>query len=112
MQHLRSAGCERVRFVVAEIVQQTSLRGLVGIFGVDTVDVGPDDEFVGIDDVRDDRAGKVGAVATKCGKMWLGILKGVASQDKFGRGDRNRGNAGAFESGGEQARAEAFAERG
>ena len=56
VQDFRSARGERVGVVVAEIVEELRLRVFVGIRGVDAVDVGPDDEFVGIDDVRDDCA--------------------------------------------------------
>src|SRR5579871_4629648 len=65
MQNFRSARSERVRFVVAEIVQELRLRVFVGIRGVNSIDVGPDHEFVGIDNMRDDRAREIGTVAAE-----------------------------------------------
>src|ERR1700730_9502980 len=44
-------------------------------------------------------------------ELRLGFAESVASQNEIGRGDGNRGNAGVFKSGGEQARGKAFAER-
>ena len=150
-QHVRvknfcSAGRERVRFIVAQIVQKFCLRGLVRIRGVDAVHVGPDHEFVGIDDVSDDGAGKIRAVAAERGdaavgscadetgddrndagleqrrknsaaaaacllELRLGVAEGVAGEHEFRGSDGNRRDAGAFERGGEETRAEAFAER-
>src|ERR1700722_10156243 len=63
MQNLCTACRKRVRFVKTQIVQELRLRVLVRIRGVDSVDVGPDYELVGVNDVRNDRSGKVGAVA-------------------------------------------------
>src|SRR5580704_15350276 len=144
MKNLGAASRQRVRFIVAEIVQEFRLRGLVGICGVYAVNVGPDHQFVGVHDVRNDCAGKVGAVAAECGDaaVWsradetsddrddtsveqrdqyvvasalglfqvgLGVAERVAGEHEFRRGDRNGGDAGALQRGGEQAGAEAFA---
>src|SRR5579864_1896841 len=81
MQDFRSACGERVRFVVAEVVQELRLRVFVRIGGVDSVDVGPDHELVGIDNVRDDRAGKVGAVAAKRGDAAVGSRADESGDD-------------------------------
>jgi hypothetical protein len=43
-------------------------------------------------------------------KMRLGIAESVAGEDKIGRSDGYRGDAGAFQCGGEKTSAEAFAE--
>src|ERR1700744_694296 len=72
MQNFRSACGERVRFVVAQVVQELRLRVFVGVRGVDSVDVGPDHQLVSIDDVGNDRAGKIGAVAAERGDAAVG----------------------------------------
>ncbi len=72
VEDLRAAGCQGVRLVVAEIVKEPGLHGFVGIRGVNAVDVGPDHEFVGVQDVRDDGTGKIGAVAAERGDAAVG----------------------------------------
>src|SRR5207245_9597749 len=57
-----------------------------GIGGVDAVDVGPNDELVGINDMRDNSTGEIGAVAAKRGDAAVG-----SGADKAGD---HRDNAG------------------
>ena len=58
------------------------------------------------------RSGSKNVAAALLGlfQMRLGVAEGVAGQDKIRGGNGNRGNAGAFERGGKEASAEAFAE--
>ena len=61
--------------------------------------------------VVEQRDQHVAAAALGLFEMRLRVAKGVAGQNEVGRCDGNGGDAGALERGGEQARAEAFAER-
>src|SRR6266478_6219219 len=74
MQNLRSTQCQRLRVFVTEIVQELCLRGLIGVRGVDSIDVRPNHKLVRINHVRDDCAGKVGAVAAerRDASVWRG----------------------------------------
>src|SRR5580693_4404980 len=65
MHDLRAAGGECVSILITEVVQKLGFRGLVRIGSVDAVDVGPDHQFVGVNGVRNNRAGKIGAVAAQ-----------------------------------------------
>ena len=67
VENFRAAGGKGMGFVIAEFVEEASFGGFVGIGGVDAVDVSPDDEFIGIDDVSDDGTGKIGTVAAESG---------------------------------------------
>src|SRR6267154_3277507 len=53
--------------VIAELMQKARFGAFVGIGGVDAVDVGPDDEFVGVHDVGDYGTGKIRAIAAEGG---------------------------------------------
>src|SRR6266404_4673772 len=81
MKNFGSTGCQRVCLVVAEIVKQLCFHGLVGIFGVDAVDVGPDHEFVSVHDVSDDRAREIRAVAAERGDPAIGSRADEAGDD-------------------------------
>src|SRR6059058_5337822 len=122
-------------------MQKARFSGFAGIGGEDAVDVGPNDELIGVHNVSDDSAGKIGAVAAerscadKAGddgnnagfeereknvaaslpgllKMGLGIAERVASQNEFRRSDGDGGDARFFESSCEKPHAETFAKGG
>jgi len=147
VENFRAAGGESVGLIVAELMQEPRLGGFMGIRAVDAVDVGPNDQLIGVHDVGDDGSGKIGAVAAersdaavgsradeagddgdnagfKKGKknvtaalfglfeMRLGVSESVAGQDKIRRGYGDGGDAGLFESGGEEPGAEAFTKGG
>ena len=147
MKNFRATGGEGAGLVVAELMQEARFGGFAGIGGVDAVYIGPDDEFVGVNDMSDDGSGKIGAVAAERGdatvgscpdeagydgydagfekrkenvaatlpglfEMGLGIAESVASQNEFGRSDRNCGDARFFESRREEPDAETFAKGG
>jgi hypothetical protein len=145
MKDFGSAGCESVGFIIAQVVEKFSFDRIVRIRGVNTVDIGPDDEFFRVHDVRDDGAGKIGTVAAERGdaaigsganetgddgdeasfqkrkknvaaafsgffEMRLGIAERVARKYEIGRGNRNGGDSGFFESSGKETSAETLAE--
>ena len=95
VEHLRSARGERVRFVVTEIVEEFRMYALVGVLGVDAVYIGPDYELVGIDNVGDDRAGKIGAVAAERGDAAVGGCTDEAGNDGNDAVFEERGENGA-----------------
>jgi hypothetical protein len=72
VKNFRACGCESVRLIVGEFMEQAGFCGFARIGGVDAVDVGPDDKFVGVDDVGDERAGEIGAVAAQGGDAAIG----------------------------------------
>src|SRR5256712_8384783 len=88
VENFCAAGGESVGFVVAQLVQKARFSGLVGIGGVDAVDVGPNDEFIGVHDVGDDGARKIGTVAAEGGDAAIG-----SCADKTG----NNGDDAGFE---------------
>src|SRR2546429_304403 len=63
VKDFRSAGGEGASFVIDELMQKARLGGFGGIGGVNAVDVGPNDELIGVHNVSDDSAGKNGAVS-------------------------------------------------
>jgi hypothetical protein len=79
-----------VGFLVTEFVEKARLDGFIGIGGKDAIDVGPDDEFVGVDDVRDDGAGKIGTVAAKGGDAAIGSCTDEAGNDRDDTGFEER----------------------
>ena len=147
MKNLGAAGCQGVRFIIAQVVEKFGFDRVMRIRSINAVDIGPDDEFFGVHHVSNDRAGKIGAVAAERGdatvgsgadeagdnrneagfekrkenaatalfglfELRLGLAEGVASENEIGGGNRNSGDAGFFESGGEETRAESFAKGG
>jgi hypothetical protein len=90
VKNFRAAGGEGVSFVVAEFVKKARLGGFVGIGGVDAVDVGPDDELIGVYDMRDDGAGKIGAVAAEGGDAAVRSCADEASNDRHDAGFEER----------------------
>jgi hypothetical protein len=145
MKNFCATGRQRVRLIIAQVVQKFRFGGGMRVGGVNTVDVGVDDELFGVDDVRDDGTGKIGAVAAEGGdaavgsgadkagddgykrgfdkreknvaaalfgffEVRLGVTEGVAGKDEIRGSDRDGGDAGFFERGGEETRAESFAE--
>src|SRR5437588_11421801 len=72
---------EGASFVVAELMQKARLGGFGGIGSVNAVDVGPDDELVGVHNVSDDGSGKIGAVAAECGDAAIGSCTDEAGND-------------------------------
>ncbi len=79
MENFRAAGSKGAGFVVAELVQKARFGGFAGIRGVDAVDVGPNDELIGVHDVRNDGTGKIGAVAAERGDAAIGSCADKAS---------------------------------
>ena len=67
MKDFGAIGSERVSFVVAKIVEEPRLRRFIRVGGKDAVNVGPNHEFVGVQDVSDDGTGEIGAVAAESG---------------------------------------------
>src|SRR3984893_17480224 len=67
VEHFSTTGRQCVRFVVAEVGEEPGMGELARVFRVDAVYVGPDDEFIGIDDLGDEGAGKIGTVAPERG---------------------------------------------
>ena len=88
VEHFGAGSGESVSFVVAEFVKEARLGGFVGVGGVNAVDVGPDDQFVGVHDVSDDSSGEIGAVASEGGDAAI-----VGGSDKAG----DHGNESVFE---------------
>ena len=82
MENFRSARRKCVGLIIAEFMQKARFGGFVGIRGVNAVDVGPNDEFVGVHDVRDDRSGKIRAVAAKSGDAAIGRCADEAGNDR------------------------------
>jgi uncharacterized phage protein gp47/JayE len=72
MKDFGSTCGEGVRVVVAEFMQKLRFDGFVGVGAVNAIDVGPDDQFGGVDNVSDDGSGKIGAVATEGGDAAVG----------------------------------------
>jgi hypothetical protein len=147
VEDFRATGGEGMGFVVAELVEKPGLGGFMGTRGVDAIDIGPNDELIGVYDVGNDGTGKIGAVAAERGdaaigscaneagddrdnagfekrkkngaatpfrlfEMRLGVAESIAGQHEIRGGDRDGGDAGLFESGGEEPGAEAFAKGG
>src|SRR6266436_3966578 len=63
-------------------MEKPRFRGFVGIGSVDAVHVGPDDEFFGVHDVRDEGTGKIGAVAAERGDAAVGRGADEARDDR------------------------------
>jgi len=72
VENFCAAGKQGVGFVIAELMQKARFGAFVGIGGVDAVDVGPNDEFVGVHNVGDDGTGKIGAIAAEGGDAAIG----------------------------------------
>jgi hypothetical protein len=53
--------------VIGKFVEQLCFRGFAGVGGEDPVHIGPDDQFVGVNDVSDEYAGEVRAVSAERG---------------------------------------------
>ena len=90
MENSRAAGGKGVGFIVAEFVKKPRFGGFVRISGVDAIDVGPDDEFIGVDDVRNDGAGEIGTVAAESGDAAIGSSADETSDDRDDAGVEKR----------------------
>ena len=90
VKNFRAAGGEGVSFIVAEFVEKAGFGGFVGIGGVDAVDVGPDDEFVGVNDVGDDGAREIRTVAAESGDAAVGSGADEAGNDGHDAGFEER----------------------
>src|SRR6266851_268278 len=90
VENFRAIGGKGVGFVVAELVKKMRFGGFVGIGGVDAVDVGPDDELIGVHDVGDDGAGKVRTVAAERGDAAIGSCADEAGDDGDNAGFEER----------------------
>src|SRR5436309_14108702 len=62
-------------------MQKARFSGFAGIGGEDAVDVGPNDELIGVHNVSDDSAGKIGAVAAERGDVAAGSCADKAGDD-------------------------------
>jgi hypothetical protein len=82
VENFRAAGGEGVGFGVAEFVEQACFGGFIGIGGVDAVDVGPNNEFIGVHYVGDDGAGKIRTVAAKGGDATIGSCADETGDDR------------------------------
>src|SRR5690242_11241237 len=90
MKDFGAAVGEGASFVVAELMQKVRLGGFAGVGGVDAVDVGPNDELVGVHNVSDDGAGKIGAVAAERGDAAVGSCADEAGDDGHNTGFEKR----------------------
>jgi hypothetical protein len=72
MKDFGAAGGKRVGFIIAQVVEKPGFSGVMGIGGIDSIHVCPDDEFLCVHNMSDDRAGKIGAVAAKRGDAAVG----------------------------------------
>src|SRR5439155_23947495 len=90
MENFRAAGGEGVGLIVAELMQKARFGRFVGIRGINAVDVGPNDEFVGVHDVRDDGSGKIRAVAAERGDPAIGRCTEEAGNDSHEAGFEER----------------------
>ena len=88
MKNLGAAGGQGVRLIIAQVVEKFGFGGDVGIVGINSVHIGPDDELFSVHYVGDDRAGKIGAVAAERGDAAVG-----SGADETG----NDGNEAVFE---------------
>ena len=95
MKNLGAAGCQGVRFIIAQVMEKFGFDGVVWIRSINPVDIGPDDEFFGVHHVSDDRAGKIGAIAAERGDAAVG-----SGADEAG----DNGNEAGFEKRKENAR--------
>src|SRR5277367_6821007 len=82
MQNFRAALGQCVGVVVTHFVQQLSFLIFAGVGGKDAVDIGPDDQFVGVHNVSDDGAGKIGAVAAQGGDATVGRSANKTGYDR------------------------------
>ena len=58
MEHFGAAGGEGVGFIVTQLVEEPRFGGFVRIRRVDAVDISPDDELIGVNNVSDDGSGR------------------------------------------------------
>src|SRR2546426_5659239 len=98
VENFCTAGGESVGFVIAQLVQKARFGGFVGIGGVDAVDVGPNDEFIGGNDVVNDGARKIGTVAAEGGDAAIGSCADKTSNngDDAGFEERKKNVAAAL----------------
>ena len=82
MKHFCATGGERVRFIIAQVMEKFRFDRCVWVRGVNAVYVGPDDEFFGVDDVGDDSAGEIGAVTAERGDAAVGGGTDEAGDDR------------------------------
>src|ERR1700675_1739106 len=95
MKDFRAAGRQGVRFIIAQVVEKFGFGGSVWVGGVNTVDVGPDDEFFGVHNVSNDRAGKIGAVAAERSDAAVRSRADEAGDDRNEAGFEKRKENGA-----------------
>src|SRR5439155_7138695 len=75
VENFRAAGGEGAGLIVAELMQKARFGGFVGIGGEDAIDIGPDDQFVGVHDMSADGSRKIRAVAAASGDSRLGVCR-------------------------------------
>ena len=78
---LGTAGGQRVRFIITQVMQKFGFDGSVGISGKNSVHVGPDDELFGVHNVGNDRAGEIGAIAAECSDTSVGSRTNETGDD-------------------------------
>jgi hypothetical protein len=94
MKDFGTAGGQRVRFIITQVMQKFGFDGSVGISGKNSVHVGPDDEFFGVHDVGNDRAGKIGAIAAERGDTSVGSRTNETGDDGDEAGFEKRKKSG------------------
>jgi hypothetical protein len=72
MKDVGTAGGEGMSFIIAQVVEESGCGRIARVGSVNTVHIGPDDEFFGIEDVRDDGARVVGTVTAEGGDAAVG----------------------------------------
>src|ERR1700737_5671215 len=72
MKNFGTACGQGMGFTVTQVVQHSGFVGYIGVVGVNTIDVGPNDKFLRVDDVSGDGAGKIGTVASERGDTSVG----------------------------------------
>src|SRR5580704_5324385 len=95
MKHFGAAGRKSVRFIIAQVVEKFSFRGSVWVGGINTVHIGPDHELFGVDNIRNNRAGKIRAVAAERGDASVGSRADEAGDDGDQAGFEKRKKNGA-----------------
>src|SRR5258708_36019207 len=90
VENFRAAGGKDAGFVVTELVKKPCFGGFIGIGCVDAVDVGPNNEFIGVHYVGDDGAGKIRTVAAKGGDAAIGSGADEAGDDGDNAGFEER----------------------
>ncbi len=90
MKNFGAAGGKGAGLIITEFMKKPGFGGFVGIGGVDAVDIGPNDELVGVHHVGDDGPGKIGTVATERGDAAIGSCADETGNDWNNAGFKER----------------------